>query len=612
LGERRVRNAKVEGSIPFSSTIMQGIRRGAILAVLALAWNSAAAAAGSGQAQMPPGNRAFQQAFGPKFFAAYWKLHPDDAVAAGYYAVAGEMLIPDAAARARRLLFIDAALARLQAIPAQSLDGANRSDRAVLENELRRERWELTTFREWQWNPAIYNIAEPFDLLLGTDYAPLPQRLRSVLARLAFVPGYFAAAKQNIADPTLEHTQLAIEQSTGALAVFGAALDQQVAGAALSDAERVLFATRIAAARAAIADYIDWLKASERKLQAGTPRSFRIGRERYEEKFAFEIASGSTARALYERAQAERERLLTRMDLLAEELWPKYFPNAAKPDDRFDKIGAVIRELSKQHIARSELFGEVQRLIPELTQWVNDHRLITLDASRPLDVRVTPPYEQGIAGASVDAPGPYNPTAHTYFNVTPLDSLSPERAESFLNEYNRWVLPVLVIHEAIPGHYVQGLYANKSPSLIKSVFGNGAMVEGWAVYAERMMLESGYGNDTAEQWLLYSKWNLRSVCNTLLDYGVHVLNMGEGDAHRFLTREAFQTEEEARGKWQRVIRTNVQLTSYFAGYSEIYDFRERLKREEGPGFDLRRFHEQFLSYGSAPIRIIEELMTVPP
>jgi uncharacterized protein (DUF885 family) len=560
---------------------MQVIRRGATLAVLALAWNCAPAAADSGPAGTQGGNRAFQRAFGPAFFAAYWKLHPDEAIAVGYYAVADELLVPDERARARRLHFIDTALARLQAVPAQGLDGANRSDRAVLDNELRRERWELITFRDWQWNPAIYNIAGPFDLLLSTDFAPLPQRLRAVLARLAFVPRYFAAAKQNIADPTLEHTQLAIEQSTGALAVFGPALEQQVAGAALSDAERALFATRIAAARAAIAGYIDWLKALELKLKAGTPRSFRIGRERYEEKFAFEIASGSTAQRLYERAQAERERLLTRMDLLADELWPKYFPNAVKPEDRFDKIGAVIRELSKQHIVRTELFGEVQRLIPQLTQWVNDHGLITLDASKPLDVRVTPPYEQGIAGASVDGPGPYNPAAHTYFNVTPLDDLSPERAESFLNEYNRWVLPVLVIHEAIPGHYVQGLYANRSPSLIKSVFGNGAMVEGWAVYGERMMLESGYGNDTAEQWLLYSKWNLRSVCNTLLDYGVHVLNMSEDDAHRFLTREAFQTEEEARGKWQRVIRTNVQLTSYFAGYAEIYDFRERLKREEG-------------------------------
>ncbi len=170
------------------------------------------------------------------------------------------------------------------------------------------------------------------------------------------------------------------------------------------------------------------------------------------------------------------------------------------------------------------------------------------------------------------------------------------------------MLPVLNIHEAIPGHYVQLVYANRSPSLIKSIFGNGAMIEGWAVYAERMMLESGYGEHKAEAWLIYSKWNLRSVCNTILDYRVHVLGMSEAEAIDLLTRQAFQTEQEAREKWRRVTLTSVQLTSYFSGYSAILDLREQLKREHGGAFDLKRFHEQFLSYGNAPVKVIRELM----
>ena len=204
-----------------------------------------------------------------------------------------------------------------------------------------------------------------------------------------------------------------------------------------------------------------------------------------------------------------------------------------------DKIGALINKLSEQHIQRGQLFSAVRAEIPQLEQWVTDHHLLTLDASKPLEVRITPKYKQGIAGASIDSPGPYDPNSRTYFNVTPLDDLSAERAESSLREYNRWMLPILVIHEAIPGHYVQLVYSNKSPSLIKSLFGNGAMVEGWAVYGERMMLESGFGDDTAEQWLIYSKWNLRSVANTILDYGVHVLDMSESDARQLLVREAF-------------------------------------------------------------------------
>jgi uncharacterized protein (DUF885 family) len=112
-------------------------------------------------------------------------------------------------------------------------------------------------------------------------------------------------------------------------------------------------------------------------------------------------------------------------------------------------------------------------------------------------------------------------------------------------------------------------------------------------------------------WLIYSKWNLRSVSNTILDYGVHVLDMSEEQAMDLLTREAFQTEQEAADKWKRVTRTSVQLTSYFAGYAAIYELRERLKREQGETFDLKGFHDRFLSYGNAPVAVIRDLMSIP-
>ena len=182
-------------------------------------------------------------------------------------------------------------------------------------------------------------------------------------------------------------------------------------------------------------------------------------------------------------------------------------------------------------------------------------------------------------------------------------------AGSYLREYNHYILQILNIHEAIPGHYTQLVYSNQSPSLVKSLFGNGAMVEGWAVYAERMMLEEGYGNNQPELWLMYYKWHLRTVCNTILDYSVHALNMSKDDALKLLTTEAFQQRAEAEGKWRRVSVTQVQLCSYFTGFSEIYDLREELKRQQGDKFSLKAFHEKFLSYGSAPVKYIKQLMT---
>ncbi len=551
---------------------------------------------------------AFAQAFGDEFLDGYWRLHPDAAIAVGYYAVAAELPAPDDATRARLRQFLHGAIARLQAFDPASLAPADRSDRAVLDNQLRAELWTLDEKRDWQWDPSLYNVADSFALLLGTEYAPLEQRLRTVLARLAKVPAYYAAAQSSITTPTLEHTRLAIDQNRGALSVFGPALEQKVAASALGAAEKAEFAQRLRAARAAIEGYVGWLQARDRQLERSGARSFRLGAALYERQFAFDIATGASAEALYRRALQEKEKLQGRMDLLADELWPKVFPDRAVPADRLQKIGALIGKLSEQHVAPADYFGEIQRRIPEFESWIGSHGLIDLDPTRPLRVRVTPPYKRGIAAASIDAPGPYDPAAPTYFNVDPIEERGPERAESFLREYNRWILPILVIHEALPGHYVQLLYANRSPSRIRSVFGNGAMIEGWAVYSERMMMESGFGDDTAEQWLMYYKFNLRAVCNTILDYGVHVKGMSEAEARHLLVDEAFQTPEQAREKWHRVSVTSVQLTSYFAGYSAIYDLRERLKRDAGAAFNLRRFHERFLSYGSAPVRIIEEMM----
>ncbi len=279
-----------------------------------------------------------------------------------------------------------------------------------------------------------------------------------------------------------------------------------------------------------------------------------------------------------------------------------------KPLDRTAKIGMVIDKLSSQHVAREDFFPEIRRQIPALQEWVIKNDLLTLDPKKPLEVRETPMYQRGVAGASIEAPGPYRPQDRTYYNVTPLDGLTAEQAESNLREYNQWILQILNIHEAIPGHYAQLVYANKSPSLIKSLFGNGAMIEGWAVYGERMMLESGYGGNAPEMWLMYSKWNLRSVTNTILDYSIHVLGMTQAEAVDLLTRQAFQTQNEATEKWHRAQVSSVQLTSYFSGYSEIMELREQRKQALGSKFVLKDFHEKFLSYGSAPVKMIKDLM----
>ena len=553
---------------------------------------------------------AFQRAFGDAWLAQYWQFNPDAAVSVGYYPVAASLPAPTPAFRARYGAWLAQQLTALGRIDAARLGPAAKSDLLMLKTQLEAERWYLDTLKNWQWNPSAYNIAEPVALLLTTPYAPEVQRLKTVQQRLAQVPAYYAAAKASISRPTREYTQIAIQQNAGALEVLGVGLEKQVAGSGLTAAERTRFLAVLKPARAAVADYIAWLTALDAQLaKDGTARSFRLGEALYEQKFALDIQSGSTGKALYERALAEKERLLARMGVLADQLWPQHLAGTPVPADRVQKISQLIAKLSERHSTREGFVDEVKRQIPLLEAFVREKNLLSQDASRPLQVRETPAHQRGFSVASVNAPGPYDPTASTYYNVSPLDDYTPEQAESFLREYNHWQLQVLNIHEAVPGHYLQLLYANKSPSKIKALFGNGAMVEGWAVYSEKMMLEAGWGNFEPEMELIHSKWLLRVTTNTILDYGIHVLDWSEQQVLDLIRNEAFQSETEARGKWRRATLSQVQLTSYFAGYSAIYDYRERLKQQLGSRFDLKRFHESFLSYGNAPVEVIESLMT---
>ncbi|MES2317909.1 MAG: DUF885 domain-containing protein [Pseudomonadota bacterium] len=543
-----------------------------------------------------------------QFLGALWRIDPESAITVGKYDSAANLTIPSPATRALQLAFIDDWLQKFGKIDAAKLSDKQRTDHALVVNKLRSDRWYLTTFREFEWNPSLYNIAQPIDLILGSEYAAKPQRLRTLLKRIADVPAYYQAAQASIVNPTHEHTQLALAQAPGTMTVL-ADLGKAAQESILTQAEKNQFAQRIAAAGTALMVYVDFLTDLDKKQQAANnARSFRIGKAMYEPKFGHDIQAGVSAEQMYQKALGAREQLLQRMDGLSDELWTKTMGNAAKPADRTAKIGMVIDRLSSKHVAPADFFPEIRRQIPVLQDWVVKNNLLTLDSQKPLVVRETPLYQRGVAGASIDAPGPYRPQDRTFYNVTPLDGLTPEQAESTLREYNHWLLQILNIHEAIPGHYAQLVYANKSPSLIKSLFGNGAMVEGWAVYGERMMLDSGYGDNTPEMWLMYSKWNLRVVSNTILDYGVHVMGMTEAQAMDLLVRQAFQTRSEATEKWHRVQVSSVQLTSYFSGYSEIMELREQRKQALGPRFVLKDFHDQFLSYGSAPVKMIKELM----
>ncbi len=490
------------------------------------------------------------------------------------------------------------------------LNEANQIDLKMMQDNIISNIWYVKEFKEYEWDPSSYNVCGAFAEILNGRYGTLDSRLHDFNLRLKNVKQYYEAARKLITTPTIEHTDLAILQNEGSAEdVFGSKLKDSVAVSTLSEVEKQQLLGGADSARLFVLGYGAWLKEKRAAMTVENSRSFRIGKTFYDAKFKNDIVSAYSAEELYKKAIVRRSELHNEMKKLASQLWPVYYKNEMMPSDSLVLIRKVIDALSYKHVKPALFLSAIEQQLPQLVKFVEEKNLLYIDPSKPLVVRKTPAYmEGGGAGASISPPGPFDKGANTYYNVSPLTDYTPEQAESYLREYNEYILQILNIHEAIPGHYTQLVYSINSPSIIKSIFGNGAMVEGWAVYAERMMIENGYGGNTPEMWLMYYKWHLRSVSNTILDYSVHVLNMSEDDAKKLLIDGAFQQQEEANGKWKRVKLTQVQLCSYYDGFTEIYELREDLKKKEGEAFNLKKFHEKFLSYGSAPVKYIRELM----
>jgi uncharacterized protein (DUF885 family) len=537
------------------------------------------------------------------FIEDLWKVYPTWASSQGYHKYDSVLIVPDDAARQRELAFVKANLDSLKNFNIKALSNNNITDYYMIENQLKSTEWGINELKSFEWNPSEYNVSGPFAEMLNGSYDSIDVRLRNFNMKMANITAYYEAAKNNIKNPTVEHTQLAIDQNLGGISVFEKDFHEALNKVHFGEHEKQMMEANAKEAVNAIKDYVNWLQ----KLNNKTPRSFRLGKELYAKKFEYDIQSGYTIDEIYEKALAHKKELHEKMFELANKLWDNYLDKAPKPTDKLALIKQVIDKISVQHVQPDSFQSAIEKQLPILTEFIKQKNLIYIDPSKPLVVRKEPDYMAGVAGASISAPGPYDKNGNTYYNVGSLSGWDKDKAESYLREYNKYILQILNIHEAIPGHYTQLVYSNQSPSLIKSLFGNNAMIEGWAVYSERMMLENGYEN-SPEMWLMYYKWNLRSTCNTILDYSVHTKNMSKDEALNLLVNEAFQQKAEAEGKWKRVSVTQVQLCCYFTGYTEIYDFREELKKRMGEKFNLKLFHEQFLSYGSAPVKYIKELM----
>lgn len=495
-------------------------------------------------------------------------------------------------------------LAELAKLDVAQLTGANRIDAQILKLNLESNLFDLTEERGFEWNPLYYNgsLGDGVYVFIAREFAPAEQRVPNLIKRLNAMPRVITQIKATLKNPPRVHTQTAIQQTAGAINLVASGFDELVGKMPAMKAD---FTAAQSNALNALRDYQHWL---EKDVLPNADGEFRLGAERFRKKLRFALDSDLSPEAILQRAERQLATTTDQLYATAALLYPKYFPgaDAAALGDRTKVIRAVFDKLAEKHADDSTVVARAKEITSEATKFVRQHDLVTVPDT-PLKVIELPEFQRGVAIAYCDQPGALEPRAETYFAVSPTPAdWTAQRKQSFFREYNDYMLHDLTVHEAMPGHYLQLAHANqfRAPTLVRAIWMSGTFVEGWAVYTEQLMANSGFGGPEVK--LQQLKMRLRAIINAILDQKIHMAGMTEKEALALMMQQGFQEEGEAVGKWRRACQSSTQLSTYFVGAIEHDDMRAAAEKKEGASFNQKRYHDRILAFGSPAVKYVRE------
>ena len=541
--------------------------------------------------------------------------HPDAATELGDHRFDAQLASSTADALAADRQALDHWAAALGAVDTSALAPEHQVDAAMMADDVARQIFEHDELREHAWNPLLANPGRAIYGLLARDFAPLPDRLASVAGRLAGVPAALAAARQLLGPMPKVHLETAIAQFSGTIALVTDVID-----AALRDAPECgddIAAVRPAALDA-LAGHRTWLSArlSEGAADGGFADP-RIGAELFARKLSLTLNTQADADAILARAHADLDRVSAEIAALAAEI--------AGRDSRGGGRGRaaagsdpVVREVLGQLAAEApddtNILPFGRSALAAQTSFVRQNRLVSM-FDDPVEVIEMPEIDRGVAVAYCDSPGPLEMAPMpTFIAISPTPADWPtQRVASFYREYNRHMLHNLMVHEAMPGHYLQLQHSRRfsgSATAIRAALRSGSFVEGWAVYAEQVMAEHGYPGegDPRAVRMQQLKMQLRMIINAILDARVHGHGMTEAEAMALMTGRGYQEDGEAAGKWRRVLLTSAQLSTYYVGFTEVADLAGELRAVK-PDAAEAEIHDRMLAHGSPPVRLLRPLVT---
>ena len=553
---------------------------------------------------------------GERWLDGAMRLSPVWATQVGDHRFDSEIDNLSAVGRQASLEFSKKTLAELDAIDAGTLSRENQVDAAILRNQLRSEIWNAQTLQGWAWDPQSYSglAGSAIYGLMAREFAPMPQRLKSATARMEKIPAIFTQMRENL-DPARVpkiHAETVARQNPGVLTL----IDELVLPHAgeLGGADRKRLDAAIASLRAAVAEHQTWL---DDTLVPNAKGDFRIGQTLYDEKLQLSLNASLSRGEIKQRAQAEIERVREEMyavarAVLAGKADAPPLPERPGAEQQQAAIEAALELAYADRPARDEVVELATAATTQATEFVRQKDLVTLPDD-PVKIILMPEFQRGVAVAYADSPGPLDKGLDTYYAISPIpDDWTDEQVDSFLREYNTRMIHLLSIHEAMPGHYLEGAHSARHPSTLRAVLRSDPFAEGWAVYAEDVMTDAGYYDNDPLFRLVQLKFYLRSVANSILDQGVHVDNWTREQAMDLMVRQTFQQEREAAGKWVRAQLGAAQLPTYFVGAQEHFDMRAAVEAKQGADFDAKRYHDAVLSYGAPPVRYVRQLMLDEP
>lgn len=531
------------------------------------------------------------------YFDARFEFRPADATASGFHQYDAHLGDLSAPAIQKRIATLKRQQTRLAALRAAALPPADAIDAEFLDGQIRSELLDLETLKLWRTNPMLY-VQVPgaaIDGLMKRNFAPAPERLRSATARLKAVPALVAAMRANIENPPKEFTSLAIEIASGTAGYLRGAVAEWGRGAAGPDgALRADFERANTAAAAAMENAVAWLKSDLLPRSKGT---YAIGAENYRRKLLYD-----------DMVDIPLDRLLAIGEANLEKDRQAFIETARRIDPNKSPL-EVVDLISKDHPTAANLVPFTRETIESTRRFLIDRRIVTIPSEVRPTIEETPPYARAGSFASMDTPGAYETRAtEAFYYVTPPDeSWTPAQKEEHLRSFNRSGLALITIHEAFPGHYTQFLYAKQFPTKTRKLAFCSTNAEGWAHYAEQMMVDEGYGSGDPKIRLGQLHEALLRDCRYVVGIKLHTAGMTVAEGAKVFEERGFREpqvgfEEARRGTFDPT------YLYYTLGKLEIYKLRADYQKARGASYTLEQFHNDFVKQGGLPIPLIRRIL----